>query len=129
MNKKLILKHILSGTMILFLVMPITILAEEGQGGGAGAEGEGPGPVTFDIKIENPFKGGDNLYEFIKTIINSILLQIGAILAVVMTIYAGFLYVTAQGDTAKIKKAHDALLYTIIGAAILLGAWVIAEAI
>ena len=32
-------------------------------------------------------------------------------------------------NTLTIKKAHDALLYAVIGAAILLGAWIISEAI
>lgn len=88
-----------------------------------------PSPVKFNIKIDNPFKGGDNLMDFIKTVINEILIPIGGVIAVLVIMYAGFLYVTARGDTGKIKTAHDTLLYGVIGAAILLGAWVISEAI
>jgi len=44
-------------------------------------------------------------------------------------IYTGFLFVEAQGSPEKITKAKKALTYTIIGAAILLGAFVIADAI
>jgi glucose uptake protein GlcU len=40
--------------------------------------------------------------------------SIGAF-AVLMMIYAGFLYVTAQGETEKITKATSALRYAIIG--------------
>ena len=39
--------------------------------------------------------------------------------------YAGLLYVLARGNEAKLKKAHDALLYSLIGAAIVLGAFVL----
>jgi hypothetical protein len=44
-------------------------------------------------------------------------------------IYCGFLFVKAIGKPEEIKKAKDALLYTVIGAAILLGAWTIAQLI
>jgi len=54
---------------------------------------------------------------------------VGTAVAVVMIIYAGFLYVTAGGNETQIKKAHDALLWAVIGAAILLGAYIISQAI
>ena len=41
-------------------------------------------------------------------------------------IYCGFLFVSARGNTEKLTKAKEALLYTVIGAAILLGSWAIA---
>lgn len=84
------------------------------------------------IPIPNPFKCPNNncsITAFIKTIINSILLPIGGVVAVLMIMYAGFLYVTARGNTSQIEKAHQALLYAVIGAAVLLGALVISEAI
>lgn len=40
-------------------------------------------------------------------------------------VWAGFLYVTATGNPEKIKKAHNALLYALIGGLIVLGANVI----
>jgi len=36
-------------------------------------------------------------------------------------IYAGFLYVTARGNAETIKKAHNALLYALIGGLLILG--------
>ena len=36
------------------------------------------------------------------------------------------MFVFARGNSEKITKAKDALIYTVIGAAILLGAWAIA---
>jgi hypothetical protein len=61
--------------------------------------------------------------------VNNILIPIGGVVAVLMIMYAGFLYVTAGGNEAKIKTAHQALTWAVIGAAILLGAWVISQAI
>ncbi len=36
--------------------------------------------------------------------------------------YAGFMYVTAAGETAKIQTAHSALTWAVIGGVIVLGA-------
>ena len=80
------------------------------------------------IEIKNPFKE-ETIEGLITTIIKDILIPIGSVVAVVMVIYAGFLFVTARGDTGQITKAKDALLWAVIGAAILLGAWIISEAI
>src|SRR5688572_27130219 len=86
--------------------------------------------TEFCVTLDNPFgRGGDSLFDLLRTIINSILMPIGGILAVLAFIYSGFLYVTAQGNEAKLKTAHKALLYTAIGTAILLGAWVLAKVI
>ena len=81
------------------------------------------------ICIENPFSGGDSLAELLETIINDILLPFGGVAAVLAFIYSGFLYVTAQGNEAKIATAHKALLYTVIGTALLLGAWMLAQVV
>jgi hypothetical protein len=81
------------------------------------------------IKFENPFTQGDTLYELAETIVNKIVLPVGGVLAVLSFIYSGFLYVTAQGSDTKIKSAHLALLYTAVGTAVLLGAWVFTNVI
>ena len=46
-------------------------------------------------------------------------------LAVLMIIWAGFMFVTAQGDTSKISKAKKNLLYTIIGVLVILASKVL----
>lgn len=87
------------------------------------------GSLGIKFEIKNPFRVKGDLYDFVKAIVDNIILPIGGVLCVLAFIYAGFLYVTAGGDTAQIKTAHNALLYASIGTAILLGAWVITEAI
>ena len=92
------------------------------------AQGSTGNPV-INAKLDNPFRGGDSLFVLMKTIIKDILMPIGGVIVVLAFIYSGFLYVTAQGNTGKIETAHKALLYSAIGAAILLGAWVLATVI
>lgn len=84
-------------------------------------------PLFFvSAQIKNPLSGNDNLLEFFNTILDEIIIPIGAILAAVFIIYSGFLFVTAGGSDDKIKTAKTNLLYVVIGAAIILGAKAIA---
>jgi hypothetical protein len=80
------------------------------------------------ITISNPIKA-KNLMELINDILSKILLPIGAVVVVISIIYAGFTFVTAQGKPAEIEKAKTRLLWTLIGAAILLGAVGISEVV
>ena len=66
--------------------------------------------------------------ELIKTILEGALI-IGMPIVALAVIYCGFLFVFARGNPEKLTKAKDALLYTLIGAAILLGSWAIAKMI
>ena len=48
------------------------------------------------------------------TIINAIIGVLGVI-AVVVIIYGGVQYMTSSGDSGKVKKAKDTILYGVIG--------------
>ena len=50
-------------------------------------------------------------------------------IAAVFIIYSGFLFVTAGGNQAKVDAAKTTFYWTIIGAAIVVGAWALATAI
>lgn len=80
-------------------------------------------------KICNPLSGNDNLLTFFNTILDKIIIPIGAILAVVFLVYSGYLFVTAGGNEDQIKTAKYNVLYVVIGAAIILGAKAIAAGI
>jgi hypothetical protein len=131
MHKKYLTKTlgwVLTLIFTLALVSPFLVGAAE-TGLPASETGNPPaGSPVIKIKIDNPFKAG-SIPELIDVLLNEILIPIGAVIAVLMVMYAGFLFVTARGDTAQIKKAKDALLWAVIGAAILLGAKVITDAI
>lgn len=93
------------------------------------AQSSGVGGTTAPtvVKIKNPIKV-DNVNDFIKTILEGVI-KIGIPLIALAIIYSGFLFVTAQGKEAKLTEAKDALLYTVIGAAVLLGSWALAQLI
>jgi hypothetical protein len=91
---------------------------ETGTTGGSG--------VT-KINIQNPI-GPDTLIEFVEAILG-IIIQIGIPVLVVMIVYVGFKFVMAQGNDGKLAEAKTAFYWTIIGAAIVLGAFVISTVI
>lgn len=91
-----------------------------------------PPPTTSsNIDIPNPLKSGvgDNLMSLIVSILEIIVLPIAVVFVVIWIIYAGLKYVTAQGNPAKISEAHKTLLWSLIGAGILLGAVGISEVV
>ncbi|MFA6353910.1 MAG: pilin [Candidatus Paceibacterota bacterium] len=68
------------------------------------------------------------LPDLIKTILEGAV-KIGIPIVALAIIYCGFLFVFARGNPEKLTKAKDALLWSLVGAAILLGAWAIAKMI
>jgi len=70
--------------------------------------------------ICNPIPSVAGVPDLIKLILTGAL-KIGIPLVALAVIYCGFLFVFARGNSEKLTKAKDALLYTLIGAAILLG--------
>ncbi len=79
--------------------------------------------------ITNPLGPSiDTIPKFIEAVINIVLI-VGIPIVVLAIIYTGFLFVKAQGNPEEITKAKSALMYTLIGATLLLGAFVIANAI
>lgn len=50
-------------------------------------------------------------------------------IVVIFIIYSGYLFVTAGGNQSKIDAAKTTFYWTIIGAAIVVGAWALASAI
>ncbi|MHB1163176.1 MAG: hypothetical protein ACYCZZ_01445 [Minisyncoccota bacterium] len=87
------------------------------------------------IELINPLKGvdcssgnGNCLMAFLNSILQFVI-QIGVVVVILMLVYVGFLFVTARGEPGKITTARTALLWTVIGALILLGAQAIASGI
>ncbi len=58
-----------------------------------------------------------------------IILYVGIPVIAFFLIWSGFMFISAQGNPEKIETAKSRLLYTIIGAILLLGAWTISQAI
>ncbi len=80
----------------------------------------------ISVKIENPLGAGgvSTVPQFIDKILD-LAIQIALPILTLAIVYCGFLFVKAQGNPEELTKAKTALLYTLIGAAIILGAKVI----
>jgi len=70
--------------------------------------------------LTNPLKVG-TLTEFVTTILGFVQ-TIGAIFVVLMLIFTGFKFVAAQGNSSKLQDARKSLMWTVLGALVLLGA-------
>lgn len=116
-----------------FVFLTQLVLANPDAGSGiqpdAGGSGQDIDGTNINIKIKNPLGDDiDTIPKFIEALIEIVLI-VGVPIVVLALIYVGFLFVSAQGKPEDIVKAKKALLYTLIGAALLLGAFVIANAI
>ncbi len=112
---------ILKKSVILFLVcVPIAFLflsmfSVAGAQGIIPCEGSGCNFEKFILLIQN--------------VIDFLIVTIGIPLAMILFAYAGWLYMSAGGDTGKISKGHDIFKSVIIGLALALAAWLIVHTI
>ncbi len=101
-------------------------------GGIAFAEGTLPGDTAADTekggstKLVNPLKDIDSLQDLLLQVLDGVIIPIGFIFLTIMVVYVGFLFVMAQGKDEKLQSARSALVWTVIGGLILLGAKAIA---
>jgi Type IV secretion system pilin len=107
---------------------PSTAAGTASQKSGAPSSNSGTPGIEISTGITNPLPGIEDIPSLIATILNFVLV-VGVPIVTLAIIYAGFLFVTAQGNEEKLTTAKTTLLYTIIGAALLLGSFVIAQAI
>lgn len=96
---------------------------------------QGTNPGSLQVTITNPFNCGNvpaqncTIMTLILSIINNIIMPIAAVAVTAWIIWAGFQFVLAQGNEKKIETAKDNLLWSLIGAGILIGAVGIARVV
>ena len=78
--------------------------------------------------IDNPLGDTTTLSQLIDEILN-VIITIATPLAILAVIYAGFLFVKAQGDTTKLQEARTMLIWTVVGIMVLLGATLLSSVI
>lgn len=78
-------------------------------------------------QICNPIQA-NSIQDLLDTILRG-MIQVGLPVIALAIVYAGFLFVFARGNSEKLTKAKNALIYTLIGAAVLMGSIAIAEMI
>lgn len=117
LTQKRIVASLLSLSIVCVLALPIVALAQTTNNYGLDTGfGDAAGLPT----------GSTDLPTTIARIIN-ILLGFLGIIAVIIVLYGGFIWMTAAGDSGKVDKAKDLLKAGIIGIVIILAAWAIAS--
>ncbi|MFA7216755.1 MAG: hypothetical protein WC095_02130 [Candidatus Paceibacterota bacterium] len=106
------------------LLLPVLFTNNVAYANGSTPPPKSPGGSSQVIRITNPLKQsvGNNLPDLLVAILNNVVMPIAAVASVMYIILAGFKYVTARGNSAKIQSAHENLLWALVGAGILLGA-------
>ena len=103
--------------LIIIAVVTISAFAIPAVSSAQCADEERKG-ISFCVK--SPITAG-TIGELIEAILG-ILIVIATPIVVLFIIYAGFLYVTAQGNAEQIKQATRALTYAIIDGVLVIGA-------
>jgi len=86
-------------------------------------------PNIVSAQIVNPLNDDfSTLGDFLDAIIG-VIITLSIPVIVVLVIYAGFLFVTAGGKPEQLTRAKKTLLWTLVGALIILGAFVISDLI
>lgn len=93
-----------------------------GNPGGGVNPGGNPETTEGPRGLVNPL--GDDvetLPQFLEAILKGVV-DIGTIILIMMLVYVGFLFVAARGNAEKLQSAKSALVWTVVGGLILLGA-------
>lgn len=101
---------------MFLLVSLVAFPANKSLAATCGVDG-GSGVVT----LCNPIRGVNSIDSFLGKIID-IALFVATPALVLAFLWVGFLFVTSGGVPEKIAKAKETLIWTIVGAAIILGA-------
>jgi hypothetical protein len=123
---------LLTLSLLVMLTGPLASVAHAQKGGDPGSAGPiGGDPASAGVSptsnnnggegLKNPLNNIDSLPDFLNAILHAVV-QIGSIILVLALVYTGFLFVAAQGNQEKISAARSALMWTVIGGLILLGA-------
>lgn len=99
------------GLITSLALMLVTVMPVYGQG--FISPTDNPGAISAATGGTGSFR------QLALTIVNWLLSFLGLI-AVVMIIYGGFLYVTAAGNDEKINKAKKIIMYAIVGIVVIL---------
>ena len=100
-------------SLVLFILPTTTVRAEEDN------------PIT---KIENPLDLDQNfpVEDLVAKIISTFLGIVG-IIALIMFVYGGLLWMTAAGNAQRVDKGKDLFIWSIIGLVVIFSSYAIAS--
>ncbi len=79
------------------------------------------------MALDNPLKF-NNIADFVAGALR-VLVMVALPIVTLFLVIAGFLFITAQGNSSKLEEAKKNFVYVILGTLLILGAWVIATLI
>lgn len=84
-------------------------------------------PFFAFAALTNPIRT-TNIYQFLQTLLQ-LVAQIAFPIIVLFLVYIGFMFISAQGNPDKLKKAREYFFWAIVGALIVLGSYALSMAI
>lgn len=88
-------------------------------------------PLSFafaaDVKLDSPL-AYKTVSSFVENVLKAVVLVALPIIALFI-MYAGFKYIMARGSSGKLQDAHQNFMYVVIGALLIMGAWILATLI
>ncbi len=78
-------------------------------------------------KLDNPLKDEYSTVDKLIGALLKIIIKIGVPVAALFLVYAGFMFVTSQGEPKRLDTAKSILIWTIVGTFLVVGAMVIRE--
>ncbi len=106
MSKNFLKTNIVLLTILIFSLIPIFIFSAATSS-------------ATDLNIPNPLGETSDITTLVGNILN-FLWKLAFVIAPILIVYAGYLYITSTGNEEKIKIAQKALTWAIIGFAIIL---------
>jgi len=106
--KRLVIVFALLATLLspaLAYAQPVDIINDDA------CKGEAANSSVCKNNTDDPITGSTSKL----LVIANVLAWFGGAIAVIMMIYAGFVYVTSSGDDGKIKSAKNIILYSVVG--------------
>ena len=125
---------ILFSVIVVSLIGSVQVFAQNNSGNSGTIPNSGNSGTRADCghgdaagTLINPLKAC-NIPEFLIAIVD-VLIIFATPIIVIYIMYAGFKFVTAQGNPSEIESARAALLWAVVGGVIVLGAKLILEVI
>jgi len=119
---KKIYKNLLAIVILSVLFLPIFVLADSAAYGNLQKVGSGGANAPY-VATNNP-TDINSLAGIVGTVIQAFLGLLGVIFLAYL-LYAGYSWMTAQGEEEKVEKAKDTIQRAIIGIIVTIGAYAI----
>ena len=128
MNIKNLKKSFLVIILLVVFLVPILSFADSNPLPSSGSGLVPCGTEDAQHNITNPCKFSD-LLTLVNTVVRFVLIDLAVPIAGLAFAYAGFLLLTAGGETSKLTKAKKIFLNVALGLIIVAASWLIIEAI